>query len=255
TCRRFLDDLYVHTQPLPAAAWRAWAASDECLGALRRRWATLGLGGAAVEHALAAAVADPEWFPLAALDATTRLLTAMVHAGGLRRGPQATGAWTTFLARASQEGPERTHTVPAAYWMVRPAPPGPDGDASLLMRGAVLVRVRGGQAFPTEPAAEATPLHRATSPPLPPDLAAVSQPPPTRPGRQLLHLLRADGLLTPSLLGLALSVAAGSVVVEALLWRGLVDLSRDLGLVHQRLGVLGALCALLSVLLLLDLGN
>jgi ATP-binding cassette subfamily B protein len=124
TCRRFLDELYVHTQPLPAAAWRAWAESDECLGALRRRWATLGLGGSEVEQALAAAVADPEWFPLAALDATTRLLTAMVHAGGLRRGQQATRVWTTFLARVSQEGPDRTHTVPAAYWMVRPAPPG-----------------------------------------------------------------------------------------------------------------------------------
>jgi ATP-binding cassette subfamily B protein len=68
-------------------------------------------------------------------------------------------------------------------------------------------------------------------------------------------LLQADGLLAPGLLGLALSVAAGSVVVEALLWRGLVDLSRDLGLVHQRLGALVALCALLGVLLLLDLGN
>jgi ATP-binding cassette subfamily B protein len=68
-------------------------------------------------------------------------------------------------------------------------------------------------------------------------------------------LLQADGLLAPGLLGLALSVAAGSVVVEALLWRGLVDLSRDLGLVHQRLGALGALGVLLGVLLLLDLGN
>jgi len=68
-------------------------------------------------------------------------------------------------------------------------------------------------------------------------------------------LLQADGLLALSLLGFALSVAAGSVVVEALLWRGLVDLSRDLGLMHQRLGALGALCALLGVLLLLDLGN
>ena len=38
---------------------------------------------------------------------------------------------------------------------------------TLLMRGAVLVRVRGGQAFPTAPAAEAPPLHRATCPTAP----------------------------------------------------------------------------------------
>ena len=86
TCRRFLDELYVHTQPLPAAAWRAWAASDEYLGRPAPTLGDAGAGGAEVEHALAAAVADPAWFPLAALDATTRLLTAMVHAGGLRRG-------------------------------------------------------------------------------------------------------------------------------------------------------------------------
>ena len=113
----------------------------------------------------------------------------------------------------------------------------------------------GGRRYPRSPEAEATPRHRATAPPLPPDLAAALHDLPSRPGLQLLRLLQADGLLAPSLLGLALSVAAGSVVVEALLWRGLVDLSRDLGLVHQRLGALVALCALLGVLLLLDLGN
>ena len=50
TCRRFLDELYVHTQTLPAAAWRAWAETDEFLGALRRRWAPLDIGGAEVEQ-------------------------------------------------------------------------------------------------------------------------------------------------------------------------------------------------------------
>src|SRR5262249_61945054 len=44
TCRRVLDDLYVQTQPLPAAARRAWAASAECPGALRRRSAPRGPG-------------------------------------------------------------------------------------------------------------------------------------------------------------------------------------------------------------------
>jgi adhesin transport system membrane fusion protein len=32
---------------------------------------------------------------------------------------------------------------PEVYWTMRPAPPGPYGDACLLMHGAVLVRVRG----------------------------------------------------------------------------------------------------------------
>jgi ABC-type bacteriocin/lantibiotic exporter with double-glycine peptidase domain len=255
TCRRFLNELYVHTQTLPAAAWRAWAETDEFLGALRRRWAPLGIGGAEVEQILDAAVTDPAWFPLAALDATTRMLTAMVHGGGLRRGRQATQVLTTFFARASQEGAARTHTIPAAYWMVRPAPPGLDGVPSLRVRGAVLVRVRGWQGSSPALGAENSDLPRDEAPPLPPDLVAAVEDPPSHPGRQLLRLLRADGLLAPSTLGLGIVIATGSVVVEALLWRGLVDISRDLGLVEQRLGALVALLAFIGALLLLDLLN
>ena len=255
TCRRFLDELYVHTQALPATAWRAWAETDEFLGGLRRRWATLAIDGAEVERLLAEALAHPAWVPLAALDATTRMLTALVHGRGLRRGQQATRALATFFARASQEDPTQPSTVPAAYWMVRPAPPGPDGTPSLLVRGAVLVRVCGWQASSSAPVVEDTVLHQEDSTPLAPDLVAALEAPPSRPGRHLLRLLRADGLLTPTTLGLGVGLAAGSVLIEALLWRGLVDLPRHLGAVEQRLGALGALLVFVSALLLLDLMN
>jgi ATP-binding cassette subfamily B protein len=255
TCQRFLDELYMHTQTVAEAAWRAWAETDEFLGALRRRWATLRLGKAEVEQLLATAVADAGWFPLAALDAATRLLTAIVDGGGLRRGHQATQGLAMFFARALEEGPTRTHTVPAAYWTVSPAPPDVDGTPSLLVRGAVLVRVRGWQACSPPRSAADPAISWHPAPQLSPDLAAALEAPASQPGRQLLHLLRADGLLTPSALGLGISVAAGSVVVEALLWRGLIDLSRDLGLVEQRLSALVALLIFVGTLLLLSLGN
>jgi len=255
TCRHFLDELYVHTQVLPTAAWRAWTETDAFLGGLRRRWATLAIGGVEVEQLLSEALANPAWVPLAALDATTRMLTALVYGRGLRRGQQATRALARFVARASQEDPAKPSTVPAAYWMVRPAPPGPDGTPSLLVRGAVLVRVCGWQVSSPPPIAEDTASPHGGSTPLPPDLVAALEAPPSRPGRQLLRLLRADGLLTPTTLGLGVCLAAGSVMVEALLWRGLVDLSRHLGSVEQRLGALGALLVFVSALLLLDLVN
>jgi ATP-binding cassette subfamily B protein len=255
TCRRFLDELYVHTQALPATDWRAWAETDEFLGGLRRRWAALAIEEAEAEQLLSQALAGPAWIPLAALDATTRLLTAVVQAGGLRRGQQATRALATFVARVAQEDPARPSTVPEAYWMVRPAPPGPDGRPSLLARGAVLVRVCGWQASSPVPAAADVVSSHGDSTPLPPDLAAALEAPPSQPGRHLWCLLRADGLLTPITLGLGVCLAAGSVVVEALLWRGLVDLTRHLGSVEQRLGALGALLVFVSVLLLLDLVN
>ena len=143
TCKRFLDEVYVHTMPIPTVAWRAWAETHEFCGALRRHWAALGLARSATEHALATAMTDPDWSPLAILDATTRMLHAIVRAGGLRRGRQATGVFEAFYERTRHEGPAAAQTVPDAYWTVRPAPPGLDGEPQLLLRGAVLVRVHG----------------------------------------------------------------------------------------------------------------
>ncbi len=255
TCQRFLDELYVHTQSLPVTAWRAWAETDEFLGGLRRRWAVLAIAGVEGERLLGEALAHQAWVPLAALDATTRMLTAIVHGRGLRRGRQATRALATMFARASQEDPIRPSTVPAAYWMVRPTSPDPDGTPALLVRGAVLVRVCGWQESSAVPVAEDTTPSHGISTPLHPDLAAALEASPSRPGRQLLRLLRADGLLTPTILGLGLCLAAGSMMVEVLLWRGLVDLNRHLGSVEQRLGALGALLIFVCALLLLDLVN
>jgi len=255
TCRRFLDELYVHTQPVPADALRAWAETDEFLGGLRRRWAALAIDGAEGERLLVEALTDPMWMPLAALDATTRMLTALVHGGGLRRGQQVTRALAAFFARAAQEEPSQTSAVPAAYWMVRPAPPEPDGTPSVLVRGAVLVRVCGQQVSAPAPVVDGTAPCQDAPAPLPPDLVAALEEPPSRPGRHLLRLLRADGLLTPTRLGLGVCLAAGGVLVEALLWRGLVDLTRHLGSVEQRLGALVALLVFVGALLLLDLVN
>ena len=83
-------------------------------------------------------------------------------------------------------------------------------------------------------------------------MAALAEPP-RSPGRELLRLLRADGLLAPTALVAALALAAGSVVVEVVLLRGLFDLGRELGLVEQRLGAMAALLVFVAALLLLDL--
>jgi ATP-binding cassette subfamily B protein len=255
TCRRFLDDLYVHTQAVPAAAWRAWAETDAFLGGLRRRWAALGIARAEGERLLAEALADPAWVPLAALDATTRMLTALVRGGGLRQGQHVTRALATLFARASQDDPTQTSAVPAAYWTVRPASPAPDGTPSVLVCGAVLVRVCGQHVSSPLPVVDDPAASQEAPAQLPPDLVAALEEPPSRPGRHLLRLLRADGLLTPTTLGLGMCLAAGGVLVEALLWRGLVDLTRHLGAVEQRLGALVALLVFVSALLLLDLVN
>ena len=232
TCRRFLDEVYVHTMPISSATWRAWAGTHEFLGALRRRWATLGLSRSAAERASAAALADPDWGLLATLDATTRMVHAMVRAGGLRRGRQATGVFEAFYERARQEGLATTQTIPEAYWMVRPAPPGPDGEAQLLLRGAD-VRVRG-----RPPAA---PVRAGTGGCRAPGWAnAALELVAALAGHRVRRGANSCGCSAPTAswprpLGAALALAAGSVVVEVLFFRGLFDLGRELGLVEQRL--------------------
>ena len=149
TCQRFLHELYVHTMPFPAAAWREWAGSEECLGALRRRLAQVGLSGRPMTGLVEAALLDPGWRPLAALDASTRMVAAVVRAGGLRRGRQAARVLERCFERAREEPAGEGESIPADYWMVRPAPSGPADEAQVLLRGAVLVRVRGRR--PTEP--------------------------------------------------------------------------------------------------------
>jgi ATP-binding cassette subfamily B protein len=89
--------------------------------------------------------------------------------------------------------------------------------------------------------------------PVSPELVAALAEPSTPPGRELLRLLRVDGLLAPTALVAALALAAGSVIVEVLLFRGLFDLGRELGLVEQRLGAMAVLLAFVAALLLLEL--
>src|SRR5919109_5609474 len=100
SCQRFLHELYVHTMPFPAAAWREWAGSEDCLGALRRRLAQVGLSGSTIAQLVETALTDPDWRPLAALDASTRMVDAVVRASGLRRGRQAARVLERCFERA-----------------------------------------------------------------------------------------------------------------------------------------------------------
>ena len=125
TCQRFLHELYVHTMLFPAAAWREWAGSEECLGALRPRMAQVGLSARPMSGLIEDALLDPGWQPLAALDASTRMVAAVVRAGGLRRGRQAARVLDRYLERARDEPAGEDESIPTDYWMVRPTTPGP----------------------------------------------------------------------------------------------------------------------------------
>jgi len=199
TAARFLSDLYVHQQPVAADDWRAYAGSDDFLAPLRRRLHSLGINDDA--HTVGPATNDPDWRSLAALDAGVRMLESLASSEAIERGPESARLLETLL--------ERDDNIPEHYWSVRAA----TGHGQLVMRGAILVRALG------------------TSPgkaPSSPELLAALQQPSARPGRELLRLLRADGVFTPALIAIALLLASAAVIVEAILLRGLLSAGREL---------------------------
>jgi ATP-binding cassette subfamily B protein len=250
TGAQLLNELYVHTFAVPTADWYAWATSDGFLAPLHRRLRRVGLAALTVDKLFTTALQDDNWRPLAALDAAVRMVDALMRAGALRHGRQTTRALTALFARACDAVTDDEAGIPAGYWSVRPASPGAQGEAQLLLRGAVLVHIDGPAS--AQRSSRADTASDRPDQELSPELTAALKEPPHPPWRTLWQLCRADGLLTPGTLAMALGLAAGGVMVEALLFRSLIDVGRDLGLSGQRLGAMGMLLVLVVALLLLD---
>ncbi len=234
SCRRFLYELYVHRLPVCAADWRAWAGSPEFLGPLRERLSQLHVASATRTRLIGDAITDNTWRGLALLDAATRLLGAIVRAHAIRPGAQATRMLEAFL----RNDHDNALMIPPSYWSVQPLESESD-EEQLLLRGAVLVRVKG--------------CAETDQPQLSPELVAALAERPLRPMRELFRMFRTDGLSIPLVLLFALMLAAGGVVFESLLFRRLLEIGNELGLSRQRLGAVGFLLLFLTALLLLDL--
>ena len=241
----FARRLFVHRMPVPADAVREWLGAREFTAPLLRRARALGIPRARADAWLTAALADPQLLPLAVLDAAIRLAAALIDAGALARGREATDFVDQLLRDcAGRSGADLHARIPESCFT---AVPGPDADTALL-RGAVLVRVRGVR--PDAPALR--PAELATCD-LPPDLIAALTEPQPAPLRQLAALLRADGAAIPLLLLLGLIVAAAAVILEALVLRSMVDIGARLGVGEQRLGAAAAIGLLFLALALLEL--
>ncbi|HUA22039.1 MAG TPA: ATP-binding cassette domain-containing protein [Bryobacteraceae bacterium] len=216
--KRFISDLYVHRMTAPAEDWQAYAESEDFLRPLMRRLELLG-----IHHGRSIATNDPSWRSLAAFDAGVRMVESLAAAGAIRSGAEADRVLQEILADHS--------AIPEHYWSARAA----DEEGQVMLRGAVLVRVRGRRAG----------QGASQKPPSSPELVAALQQPPMRPGRELLRLLRADGVFAPAAITAALALASAGVIVEAVLLRGLIQ--------SRSLGALGVVLALSAALLLVEI--
>ena len=246
----FVRDLYIGEVRVPAADWRVWAGSAEFLDALRLRLRRLGLRHRRIDAHVSAATSDASWRSLAALDAVTRLTASLVESGSLPRGRGAARVMEHCLRQTRTPSARAQGAIPAAYWSVEAAPRGDEDELHLLMRGAVLIRT-GGARVDGDARAEA---QRSTlsEKEISPHLRAALAEPEIAPERTLGRMLLEDGWCAPTALALAAAVAAGGVLLEALLFRTILDMGRDLAVPVQRAAGLAVLFVFLLGLLALE---
>ncbi|MGQ4806999.1 Vitamin B12 import ATP-binding protein BtuD [Candidatus Entotheonellaceae bacterium PAL068K] len=264
TERGFVDELSIHTRPVAAQAWRAWAVTEAFQTPLRQRLHELGFNETHVVRLLDAALDAPGWYALAVLDASTRLLGMGIRTktfGSLQSAralleqicQQAQIRRDTACSLAAADAEE---LIPPLCWSVFPSPADAqrsETEAQLLQRGAVLLRLYGRR----RPSASA-----AIDPPTAEDAAAASPPPSQQAGTpptqnhstssSLWQVLSQDGLLVPSVLTAALFTSAISVTLEAVLLQGLMRVGPSLNLFGQRVGAIGVLWVFLILLVLRD---
>jgi len=245
---QFLSTLYIHTQPVPAASWHQWAKSDQHIVPLQRKLESLGLTRQSIASHLDAAVKGNDWRPLAALEASIRTMEVMVGSTGLQRGQEAAKVLDHLLSKTNDDPVVGSKTIPSDCWSVRIAQLGPTGEEQVFVNGAVLLHVR--SRLPNASATRTRASQEAVNT-MQPELAAALEDPSVLPLRELFRLLFADGALTPMVLCCALFLAAAGVIVEAILFRSLLDISNAPALFGRHLGM-PAIVLFVGGLLLLE---
>jgi ATP-binding cassette subfamily B protein len=221
-------DLYRHTMTVPADAWREWAGGDEFGRALLRRMGEAGIAADAAEHLLASARADPSWRALSDLDGAVRLAASLLASGGMRWAATA-GVVAQFLRDPA--------AIPDEF---RCAAAVPDHDDQVRFTGAVVVRSRGRRTTPAEE-------------PMPPEIAAALAEKPAAPAAAMWRMLRDDGVFNIGLMAVLWLLQALTVVVEAVLFRGLFGMPAHLATRWERIGLLTGILWFAAALFVLSL--
>lgn len=242
-----LSSLHLHTQLAPLDVWREWATSEKFLKPLRRKLSDLGCSNSQALRLTERAAADHGWRPLATLEASVRTVETLVLSRSLRHGSEASKlAERLFEDSQAKDGAKRA--IPSHFWSVTEAPPAEDGTEQIYFRAAVLMHASGRR---PENVREFVPKEDA-SPAISHELVAALEEPQTRPQGELFRLLKADGVLTPACIATALLLASVGVMIEALLFRGLLDLAHKLGAPAQRMAMIGAVILFVAGMLTVE---
>jgi ABC-type bacteriocin/lantibiotic exporter with double-glycine peptidase domain len=260
----FAKELYSHETTVSGAEWREWTETAEFKGAIEARMLALGFSADEAARLIEATYARPGCRPVAALDAALRMAESLARSASLRKNAKLRRALTEIVKRsveisareeirksdemgASGEGRGSDHRditqlIPREYWSVWPAG---GADDELVMRGAVVVRVKGLKKHASD-------LPQVSSS-VSGDVAAVISETPVRPFAELWKMMREDGVLLPSVIAGAFFVSTLGVITQALIFSALIGGARELSGHGQRLRAMGLVLGLLLLLLAVDL--
>ena len=250
SAEQFLNDVYMHNYQVEAADWRDWAGTDEFLEPLRYRLGKIGVDAAAADRLLQDVLRDPQWRPLAIIDAATRMTQSIFKSAGMQPQQQGAAFFHRIVKKAQANRQNESNVIPKHYWSVQPVDA--ENDDELILRGAVLVRALAKK----EPAIRIeTSDEPDVSEALSPELKAALAEPPARPLHELFKILRQDKWIVPAVLFFSLLLSAGFILFEALIYRGIIDGWEFLKLGSQRLGGVTAVVIFAMALLVLELSR
>ncbi|MGB1286117.1 MAG: ATP-binding cassette domain-containing protein [Aggregatilineales bacterium] len=249
--KHFMEQVYIHTMPLDATVWRNWAGSDGYLDPLRARLQNISITQSQYEPLMTQALNDTSWFSLAAFDACTRMVTAMVAAEGVLHGDEAAGVLKNLFNHALDNPTGIFQMVNPNYWFAAPADfsQGMSEQENVMVRGSVLVRVSGKQPQSTMNPDDDSPddTHQ-----LSPELRAALEEKTEAPERVILRYLQWDGLLIPAFAGFSLLIEGLAILIQILILRGLIDAAFTLPSFEERLGLFGAIFLFFALQLLIE---
>jgi len=249
TAEELRRSLYLIERPVPAAAFREYAATADFVDPLTARLTAL-VSRSRAEALVAEALADPNWRAIAALDASARAVSELSSARILRTEDERHALLVRFF---QQNRESKASTLALEHWHARGLPAAEDGEEGVEplvgLRGAVLLRVSG--RLPREP--QGTGLSTSAEVSEPEDeLRFIQSTTPERPARRLWQLLTSRERRQALALGVVSAGAALAALAEALLLRGQLDLSQRLGGSSQRLLASLLLCGFLIVVTLVE---
>lgn len=253
------EKLYNHRMRVPASTWRAWVGESEFLAVLDVRLTALEIERADRERLTAAALADPGWRAMSALDAATRMCTTLTKHGAVMRGADC----LSLIERQTERDDDGEYPLLLADYRSAQATPPLDDDPEemLTVKGVVLMRARGRRSDPALPAPPAgdpgdlgdtageddEPVKIGPPSGLPPELASALRDTQERPMQTLFRLLRDDGLTAPLVLTGLFMFAAVLTTLEAIVLRGLLEVGSQLGLASQRAAAIAGVVAFMAL--------